>query len=500
MSLICNKSYSESKIRGMIASVVYGHTLPPSASVTHTDGSSENILSLPPPSVRTAKSSRRSSQKCEDPALNVEGLHLRDNDDDREYSATRDCQQSYEEMNINGGHPHPVDDRRLSSGDVASRRSSVQPQYRRSSVTGEESPMLDHEDPILLPASNHLQVPGTPSLDNEDQPLHPHSIHRRRFVTPTGLPILGVAIMKHDRKLHHSRSHPNIGQQRQQQYLKQQEGNRNSGLAYSPQNPLYQVQQQRQQQHLQRQVLRRESAQYHGSSHSRPEIFVERRFSHPVALQPSSSSSGKFLSVNLPGDAHSPALSSSSRFSLGHESLQPALGQLNTLHIGSLPGQCGRYEGSSSPTTYYQRRMSQPHPSIQRYGQLPPPFGATLHHNDRRASDVEEYGYQHREQYEKLSASTMRISSNNKLSVPSSYSPMGTHSESMRLSHPLPTTVNTGAGQQHAYQRHQDSSVYYQQPLREDMDVHSSEETYDRKLTATFIRYAICSHTSLSLS
>ncbi|KAG0230525.1 hypothetical protein BGX31_005807 [Mortierella sp. GBA43] len=495
MSLICNKSYSESKIRGMIASVVYGHTLPPSTSASHMDGSSENILSLPLPSVRTTKSSRRPSQKCEDPVLSVEGLHLRDDEDDREYSARMDCQQSYEEMNINGGHPHPVDDRRLSPGDVGSRRSSVQPQYRRPSVTGEESPMLDHEDAILPPASNHLQVPGTPSLDSEEQPLHSHPVHRRRSVTPTGPP----AVLRHDRKLHHSHSHPNIGQQRQQQYSEQQDS-RNGNLPCSSQNPLYQAQQQRQQQHLQRQVLRRESTQYHGNSHSRPEISAERRLSHPAFLQPSSSSSsGKFLPVNLPGNAHSPALSSSSRFSPSYEPLQPALGQPNTPHIGSLPGQGDRYEGSDSPTSYYQRRMSQPHPSFQRYGQLPPPPGAALHHYDRRASDVEEYGYQHREKYEKLSASTMRITSGSRLSVPSSYSPITPHLEPIRLSHSLSGTNSTNAGQQHAYQRHQDSSVYYQQPSREDMDPHSSEETDDRpyaRMRQSYKRFS----TSRSLS
>ncbi|KAF9349317.1 hypothetical protein BGX34_001859 [Mortierella sp. NVP85] len=112
MSLICNKSYSESKIRGMIANAVYGHALPysgTSSSATLGDRSSENGLTM-----ATTKSSRRPSQKIEEPILSVEGLRLRDGD--REYSVEEDHPASYEEMNINGGHPHPVNDRRTPSG------------------------------------------------------------------------------------------------------------------------------------------------------------------------------------------------------------------------------------------------------------------------------------------------------------------------------------------------------------------------------------------------
>jgi len=462
MSLICNKSYSESKIRGMIASVVYGHNLP--------DRSSENGLTM-----ATTKSSRRPSRKVEEPILNVEGLHLRD--DDREYSMEEDHPASYEEMNIHDGHPHPVDDRLTPSGGESVRRSSIQSQYRLS-VSGEESPMVDYDDPAAsVPPSNHLQVPGTPPLESEDSRLgRSYPLYRHQSLTPTGPPIsnsLNAAVIRQERKLRHSHSHPNIGQQRQQQYLEQQEAN--SRYGYSAQNPPYPAQQHRQP-YLQRQALRRESAQYHSSSsgYPRPEISVERRFSHPAALQPSSPSSSRFLPH--PGDTHSPALSSS-RSSPGRESLHSVSGQPNTPQVGSLPGLNGRYEA-------FTRRMSQPQPTTQRpYYQLPPlPPGAPFHPYDRRVSDVEEYGYQHREKYEKLSASTMRISSNSKMFVPP---PLTSHPEPRSL-HPSPANANGGHGpsQRHAYQHLQDStsSVYYQHPTREDMDADglSSEETEDR--------------------
>ncbi|KAF8930201.1 hypothetical protein BGZ47_000697 [Haplosporangium gracile] len=61
MSLICNKSYSESKIRNMIAGVVYGHSLPDTNASGSATSPGENVLALAPPPV--TKPSRRASTK-----------------------------------------------------------------------------------------------------------------------------------------------------------------------------------------------------------------------------------------------------------------------------------------------------------------------------------------------------------------------------------------------------------------------------------------------------
>ncbi|KAF8940215.1 hypothetical protein BGZ58_007341 [Dissophora ornata] len=498
MSLICNKSYSESKIRNMIEGVVCGHSLPDSGTPTSaktTNGLSENVLAMaPPPSM---KSSRRPSQKHEGSSETERLQQLRERKEPAlqcENSMGSEHQQSYEEMNINGGHPHPVDDRCSSHGGT-NRRPSAQPQYRRPSIVGEDSPMMDYEDSVMLSSSGHLQVPGTSPLEGGDPRVYrAHSAYGNRTATPTGPPSSSLnAATRQSQKLQHSHSHPNIGQQRHQQYLEQQE-QQSGGQSYSSHSQQYQAQQQQQQRHLQRQILRRESTQYHGAVHPKPEI-VERRFSHPATLQPSLSS--KFLPIGSSGDSHSPALLSSSRSSPGHESLQEALGQSRTLQIGSLPSPGDRYEEANSPTSYYQRRMSQPHPSGQRsYSQLSlHPSATFMHPYDRRISEAEDFSYQHREKYAKLNANTMRRSTNKMLPTPNS--PLISHaggpsptqqqtsgpqnlrtsiSGPMGFSHSLPVANNGGNNSRHAYLRHQDSPglAYYQRPSREDLDTANS--------------------------
>ncbi|KAG0325669.1 hypothetical protein BGZ99_000317 [Dissophora globulifera] len=470
MSLICNKSYSESKIRNMIAGVVYGHTLPDSG--TPTSGSSENVLAFAPPPL--PKSPRRPSLKDDLSELA------------RESSAGSEHQQSFEEMNINGGHPHPIDDRRSPHGDMT-RRPSVQPLCRRpTSAGGEDSPMMDYEDSTMPPPSSHLQVPGTPPLEGDDPRLYrPHFTHPPRSVIPTAPSAASgslSAATRQGQKLQHSHSHPNIGQKRHQQFLEQQEQQR-ANHAYSSQSPQYYAQQQQQQRHLQRQVMRRESTQYYNAAHSRP-VTAERRFSHPAALQPSSSA--RFLSRSHSGDGNSPAISS--RSPPNYESLHQALGQANTPQVGPVSGLGNSFEDVNSPS-YYQRRMSQPHPSVQRsYSQLPPPPpGATAHPHDRHTSGTEDFNYQHRQKYEKLNANTIRpptaLSTGSKMYMTPhssqvlnsecstlstqnlmSQSTHSAQSEPMRFSHSLPVSS-------HEPNHH----VYSRQPSREYM---TSSEPY----------------------
>ncbi|KAG0358378.1 hypothetical protein BC939DRAFT_500240 [Gamsiella multidivaricata] len=488
MSLICNKSYSESKIRNMIASVVYGHTLPDSTTPTSAkpaNGSSENILALPPP--HATKTSRRPSHKNEDGVTTGRPQQLGECQA-REGSMELENQQSYEEMNINGGHPHPVDDRR-SPQEASNRRPFAQLQYHRPSAAGKESPMTDNEESTMPPPSNHLQVPGTPPLESDDTRLYrAHSTFSHGALTPTGHSSSSLnAATRQGQKLHHSHSHPNFGQQRHQKYLEQQE-HYNASHGYSSRSPQYQAQQQLQQRLPQRQVMRRESAQYYGSVHPRPET-MERRFSYPAALQPSSSS--KLAPLGHSGDARSPAMSSTSSSPPGHEPLHHALGQPDTPQMGLLPGSGNRYEEASSPASYYQRRMSQPHPSSQRsFGQLPPPIPGTFAHQfDRRASQIDEFSYQHCEKYERLNASTMRHSSNKMFTSP--YSSTLTHNQDSmempqsaavqgaRTSQTDPArfsrsmmSLGSDSGNRHAYSRHHDSqlSAYYQQPQRAEAD------------------------------
>ncbi|KAF9956631.1 hypothetical protein BGZ70_009810 [Mortierella alpina] len=470
MSLICNKSYSESKIRNMVAGVVYGHSLPDSGTPTSASSSgpsSDNVLALAPPPSAVPRQPRRPSHKNEDQEDRDRKMLLLQ---DRESAMMAEHQQSFEEMNINGGHHHPLDDRRMSL--APSRRGSVQQHMmRHPSLTNPDSPMMDGDGSDMLQPSNQLQVPGSPLMEGEDS--RRYRPYGNRPVTPTGAPPHPLS-----KKLHHSHSHPNIGQHRHQQYLEQQEQLREhrSNSGYSPQAQQYHTHQQNQ---LQRQISRRESTHYHGSlHHARPDATADRRFSHPAALQPPPSSSSKHLPVGSQTNdsALSPAMSTSSRSSPGRESQQQSPpGEAGTPQIGPISGPGGRYEEVSHSASYYQRRMSQPHPTSQlrSIAQLPPPPpGSSAHYYDRRASDVEDLNGHLREKYEKLHASTMRHPESrskqqtvysprmpySQSSIPQSLRMPG--SECTRYSHSQSTgnDRNTHQGQQAS------SGIHYQQP------------------------------------
>ncbi|KAF9903289.1 hypothetical protein EC991_004017 [Linnemannia zychae] len=523
MSLICNKSYSESKIRNMIAGVVYGHNLPETGTPTSAT-SSENVLALAlPPSLKSGSSSgRRASQKYTDLSMTPDHQQPRTFQESQSQDHKGDEYQEHgrpQHQQHGGGYEEMGDDRHPGSR----RPSSAMPSHpRRPSLIGQESPMMDYEESAMMgPPASHLQVPNTPPLDGEDPRMYrPHSAYGHRPLTPVGAPPSASsnstsAPRQGAPKLHHSHSHPNIGQQRHQQYHEQQRH----------------IQQQQQQQP--RQVVRIEPAPAHhghGSDFSRSEM-AERRFSHPAALQ--RSPSNKYLPVASNSAALSPAMTSpSSQSSPRYESVQAP---------PSSAGPGGRYEETHGQASYYQRRMSQPHPSSQQrsYGQLPPPPPPTgsTHRYDRRASEVEEYNYQHLRQYERLNASTMRGGHLLKSKVsPKQYSPplssvqhsdspLSTQqrdgptapsssaayagkpgylpsssplldsngqglrtpqSEPMRFSHSMPSieapssaAANTASGGRHAYQtpRQQasSSSVYYRQPSsRDDLEIRDS--------------------------
>ncbi|KAG9062466.1 hypothetical protein KI688_005381 [Linnemannia hyalina] len=529
MSLICNKSYSESKIRNMIAGVVYGHSLPESGTPSSAT-SSENVLALAlPPNMTKSGSGRRPSQKYADANMTPDlqqshtfqdDHHSHHNHHQDHKGDERELYQEHGRPQQGGGYEEAGDER---GGRPGSRRpsSAMATHPRRPSLIGQESPMMDYEESTMMgPPSGHLQVPNTPPMEGEDPRLYrPHSAQGHRPFTPVNVHPTAASSSNSSNlgprqgapKLHHSHSHPNIGQQRHQQYLDQQRH----------------IQQQQQQP---RQVVRIEPAQPHhghGSEFSRSEM-AERRFSHPAALQRSPSS--KYLPVAPNNTALSPALSPSSQVSPRYESGQaPA----------SLAGPGGRYEETHSQGSYYPRRMSQPHPSIQRpYGQLPPPPVGSSHRYDRRASEVDEYNYQHLRQYERLNASTMRgghplkskispkqcspprssdsplsaqqrdgpvhaISSSAAYAVKPGYPPSSSplmnsnvqglrtpQAEPMRFSHSMssieaPGSATSGAasaganGSRHAYQtpRQQasSSSVYYHQPSsRDDLEIRDS--------------------------
>ncbi|KAF9941563.1 hypothetical protein BGZ67_004630 [Mortierella alpina] len=468
MSLICNKSYSESKIRNMIAGVVYGHSLPDSGTPTSASSSgpsSDNVLALAPPPSTVPRQSRRPLHKHEEQEDRDRKMLLLQEREMAEH------QQSFEEMNINGGHHHPLDDRRMSL--APSRRGSVQQHLiRHPSLTGPNSPLMDGDSSGMLQPSNQLQVPGSPLLEGEDS--RRYRPYGNRSMAPAGASSHPLG-----KKLHHSHSHPNIGQHRHQQYLEQQEQLREhrSNSGYSPQAQQYHTHQQNQ---LQRQILRRESTHYHGSQHhARPDAFTDRRFSHPAALQPLPSSSSKHLPVGMNDSALSPAMSSSSRSSPGRESQhQSSPGEAGTPQMGLIPGPGGRYEEVGNTASYYQRRMSQPHPTsqVRSVSQLPPPPpGSSAHYYDQRASDVEDLNGHLREKYEKLHASTMRHQDSkskqqimcsprmpyNQSSTPQSVRMPG--SDSMRYSHSQSAGSDQGGRNMHQGQQ-ASSGIYYQQP------------------------------------
>ncbi|KAF8979988.1 hypothetical protein BGZ46_004781 [Entomortierella lignicola] len=443
MSITCGKSYSESKIRNMIAGVVYGY-VPDSGTSPSANGSSENVLAMAPPP--SAKSARRQSRKNEDPTISTERIQQLREGQEREQlhgefghesPMNLELQKSYEEMSINGDHPYPVDDRRSPhdrTQGYTNRRSSEQPQYRRASIVGGESMTIDYDDSSMLPPSNHLQLPGTPPLENDDlRSYPPHATYGGRPIAPSrSFNSLNSATRKGDKKLQHSHSHPNIGQQFLDQQDMQQREHRGSIGAQG--YPLYQ------QPHLQRQVLRRESAQYHGSIQVRSEN-LERRFSHPAALQSS-----------------------------GHEFEHQATGKPNTPQLGSLQGSGGQYYETVSSAPQYQRRMSQPYANDQRtYNKLPPPPPGS-HHYERRVSETEVFNYQHREKHEKFNGSAMRKSDNK---MPVSPFSLTSHNDGS-----MPNALHTirdsqqenNEGHRHAYPRHYEPSNYYQQPRRDDMD------------------------------
>ncbi|KAF9350046.1 hypothetical protein BGX34_001443 [Mortierella sp. NVP85] len=387
MSLICNKSYSESKIRSMIAGVVYGHTLPDSstAQITGTNPG-DNVLALAPPP--TTKSSRRTSTKNDSsPRIGCETTPERMQRLDEDQDGERDDEGTlYHSMD-----PPPTKYGAQQHQGSPGRRSSIQ---RRGSTTGDEPTMMEYDDhvaPMHPPNhSSHLQVPGTPPLDTEDSRYRPR-LGYGRAVTPTGTmqqPPQAPGRQLH--KLHHSHSHPNIGQVRHQQFLEQQEREQRgvSGMGYP----------QQQQRPAPRPMARRDSSQYLGG--------VERRSSHPSPVMNPAGPKYEVLS---------PALSSPPRSSPGHESIhqphgtapshEPATTPTPRAHHGS-----SRYDENSNAAGYFQRRMSQP----QSFGSggghagLPPPLPSPLSYPyDRRTSEAEEYPQMHREKYERLNANTM---------------------------------------------------------------------------------------------
>ncbi|KAF9435850.1 hypothetical protein BGZ76_005373 [Entomortierella beljakovae] len=419
MSLICNKSYSESKIRNMIAGVVYGNSLPDSNNPP--PGPGDNVLALAPPS---AMKSHRGSKSDSNENLHggsemtPEKLQQRLQQED-----LQEREQVHDDRNLEGSYAiHPMDARRPSQSShiqhhmhqqvSSSRRGSMQQHYqqdiRRSSIAGDEGMMMDYDDQNspMLP-QNHLHIPGTPPMESEDPRFYRSRgsySQQGRAVTPTGpvqqpLPPHQSAGGRQLHKLHHSHSHPNIGQLRHQQYMEQQELQREhrgsiSGAGYSAQQP-------QQPQRIQpRQPTRRDSSQYLGGN--------ERRSSHPSPVLNVSGS-------KYANESHSPALSSSPRSSpgreqahhqtKGHSSMQDLPGSTPTLRHAN------RYDESNSPG-YFQRRMSQPHLThpynSSGHPGLPPPLPSPLSHPyDRRASEAEEYSQTHREKYERLNANTM---------------------------------------------------------------------------------------------
>lgn len=454
MSLICNKSYSESKIRNMIAGVVYGHSLPDS----NTPGSSsgENSLALaPPPGVKSRRGSK--VKAIHSPQIGSEKTleRAKGDQDDEDMDQSSQTQDDVDDSNPLAidldaleaagddrmmPHPQPSSSTRRPSlhGGKISRRASVQ-QLRQKSLAGEDAMMsssvMDHDSrsgsSSQLPpmhqsaAGHHLQVPGTPPLDGEDSRSYrqqrPSYGPPARSVTPTGpsYPPQGPPSSAGRQKLHHSHSHPNIGQQRQQQYLEQQEYQREhrGSIGYSSH-----AMQQQQHRQLHRQLNRRESAQQLGAP-------TDRRSSQSYAssLQASSSSS-MTMSSPIPSsqkllghghEAHSPAMSASPRSSPSREIVHQAPHGHNmgagTPPLRTLTG-AGRFDegGPAGSTGYFQRRMSQPHAGYGGYASsssssgLPPPMPSPLSHPyDRRASEAEEYPQMHRDKYERLNASTL---------------------------------------------------------------------------------------------
>ncbi|KAF9577227.1 hypothetical protein BGW38_007710, partial [Lunasporangiospora selenospora] len=287
-----------------------------------------------------------------------------------------------------------------------------------------------------------------------------------------------------------------------------------------------------------RQEMRRDSAPYPGGNfYGRVE--AERRFSYPAIMPPSGDAStpdmptgySKHSSSLAPKDeALSPALSSSPRSSPGrdpsvHSSGTPRIQGVESSFPGStpigrhLPG--GRFDENSSSSPFYQRRMSQPHPtSRQSHGQLPPPLppGApsNMYLNDRRASEAEIYSHVHSDKYEKW-GTTILSPRDQSQAQQQPYPPQGlglrtTQAEPMRISRSMPgsqagshealasmatsaSNVNTSVGGRNAYPSSNQlstpssASVYYKQSRRENMDTldphshHSPQSLYQDRFS-----------------
>ncbi|KAI1315347.1 hypothetical protein EDD11_000955 [Mortierella claussenii] len=444
MSLICNKSYSESKIRNMIAGVVYGHSLPDSNTSASGTDPGENVLALAPPPIVKAASSRRGS-KVDNSLRN--GTEMTPDKLQQRLQQQQQRQQQEEEQETRGDQSHDgsdgasnLMDARRSSQSLhpqqgnSSRRGSVQQQARRSSMVGDESMMMDYDDPSQHPSSHssHLQVPSTPPMDGHDDSRFYRSRNGyNRSATSTG-PVQSLSHQRHQgsssstaaagggrqlHKLHHSHSHPNIGQARHQQYLEQQQElqreHRGSltSMNYAAQSPQIDAQvsshstSQQQHRSATRPIVRRDSSQYLGST--------ERRSSHPSPIMNNTGS--KHMA-----DALSPGLSASPRSSPGREAMyahhyqqQSPIPPLDPSVSRGPHVNNSRFEESAG---YFQRRMSQPHTGhpfnnngTGHSAGLPPPMPSPLAHHpyDRRASEAEEYPQMHREKYERLNASTM---------------------------------------------------------------------------------------------
>lgn len=429
MSLICNKSYSESKIRNMIEGVVCGHSLPSSGTPTSSSSSANPLAMAPPPMI---KGNRRPSHKTGDTNA------LRQLKEEQAQDSNQE--DGYDEMNINADH----------------RNTSLGQQRRRpSSMNGEDSPRMDYDGVVMPPPSHPIQGQDSTSHQDRDDARH---------YRPPG----PFAMTKHSQKLHHSHSHPNIGQQRRQHSFEQQSG-------YASQNQHYHHQQRQQQQR--HQILRRESTQFQGVVH-RPEM--ERRFSHPAALQ-SHGSSNRCLPVNPSGDPLSPALSSSSRSSPGRESFQGPSGsqsqgpeQSITPTLRALPA--GRYDEQNTSSQFYQRRMSQPQPSAHRsYSPLPPAGMSSSHYLDRRQSEADEFNQRHREKYERLNASTLHSTGANsaryhtqkvKQQERSPLIPPSGLSSSSRSPHPLDHAIDRMSPRQHDASPTTFKAVLQSEPMR----------------------------------
>ncbi|KAG0222915.1 hypothetical protein BGW42_006241, partial [Actinomortierella wolfii] len=196
MALTCNKSYSESKIRNMIAGVVYGHTLPDSNGLSPSAAAAALAAAAAVNSSNSGAKGRRASHKVDD----NNGAQSNGPEADKITKVKSEQHSKLMGQDYQQGRQHPLD---MGNSDEhresLSRRPSMQ-QLRRSSMAAEESMMMDYEDmgnnagrrpSSHLQDSRLLKVPGTPPMDSDDHRMYRsisiQSIHNsQRPPTPTG--------------------------------------------------------------------------------------------------------------------------------------------------------------------------------------------------------------------------------------------------------------------------------------------------------------------------